>query len=88
MQRLEGETQKEYWERWAPPDDLKECIKLLFEILDAKESSDMGGPDFHPTHISSCRVWDTHRLNKLLPYLRDLVHDPYKHYYGYNKPID
>lgn len=70
MQRREGETQKAFWERWAPPDDIKECIKLLFEILEAMETSD-GGRDFHPTHISSCRVWDTHRLNKLLPKLKE-----------------
>lgn len=66
-------TQKEIWEEWTPPSDLVEGVKLLFEILDSRESSDSNPDrDFHPTYITSCRVWDTHRLHKLLPKLREL----------------
>lgn len=73
-------TQKEIWDNWKAPDTLEECVSLFFEILDSKESSDMN-PDvlFHPTKfnakdkaIDSCRVWDTHRLNKLLPKMKEL----------------
>lgn len=65
-------TQKERWEQWAPPETLEDCVKVLFSILDVEETSD-AGRDFHPTHISSCRVWDTHRLNKLLPKMKELA---------------
>lgn len=65
-------TQKERWEQWKPPGTLKDCVKLLFEILDTVETSD-GGRDFKPTYISSCRVWDSHRLGRLLPKMKDLI---------------
>jgi hypothetical protein len=68
-------TQKERWEKWQPPELLPDCVKLLFEILDAVETSDEGR-DFRPTHITSCRVWDTHRLNKLLPKMKELANGP------------
>lgn len=60
------------WSKWNPPDDIKEGILLLFSILDAKEWS-ANDVEFHPTEIRSCRVWDSHRLNKLLPKLKELA---------------
>ncbi len=67
-----AETQKERWEKWAPPETLEGCVKLLFEIFDAEETSD-SGRDFHPTYISSCRVWDSHRLGRLIPKMKELT---------------
>lgn len=64
-------TQKEIWERWTPPDTLEECVQLMFQIFETVETSD-AGREFNPTHISSCRVWDTHRLGKLLPKMKEL----------------
>jgi len=76
-------TQKEIWEAWTAPDTLEECVKLFFEILDTKEYSDMSDREFHPTRfnaeeraIISCRVWDTHRLGKLLPRMKELAQHP------------
>lgn len=65
-------TQKEIWEAWTAPETLEDCVKLLFEILDAKEISDEGRK-FRPTYITSCRVWDSHRLGKLLPKMKALA---------------
>lgn len=77
------ETMKERWEKWTPPDTLEDCVKLFFEILDTKEYSEMADKDFHPTKfnaeervINSCRVWDTHRLGKLLPKMKELALNP------------
>lgn len=76
-------TQKEVWDAWTPPHNLQDCVKLFFEILDAKESNDAGTVEFHPTRfnakdkvIDSCRVWDTHRLGKLLPKMKELSCQP------------
>lgn len=82
-------TQKEIWDAWKAPETLEECVALLFEIIDSKEISDEGR-EFRPTYITSCRVWDSHRLGKLLPKMREIVikDNPYQHYYGMNKPID
>lgn len=71
-------TQKEIWEQWTPPETLVECINLLFEILDTVEESDEGRR-FKPTYITSCRVWDTHRLGKILPKLKELCLIDEKH---------
>lgn len=72
-------TQREIWDAWAPPDDLKDCVKLFFEILDTKEYSEMADKEFHPTKfnlkdkkIDTIRVWDAHRLGKLLPKMKEL----------------
>ena len=72
-------TQREIWEQWTPPNTLEECVKLFFEILDAKEYSETSGRMFKPNRfdaeekvINSCRVWDTHRLNKILPKMKEL----------------
>lgn len=64
-------TQKEIWESWTPPDNVLDAVRLLFEILDGFEVSD-NDVAFRPTVIHSCRVWDTHRLNKLLPKIREM----------------
>jgi hypothetical protein len=64
-------TQKERWEAWKAPDELKDCVKLFFEILDIKETSDEGRV-FKPNYISSCRVWDTHRMNRLILKMKEL----------------
>ncbi len=67
-------TQAEYWENWKAPDDLKECVKLFWEICDTVETSD-SGRDFKPNRleIHSCRVWDTHRLGKIIPKMKELI---------------
>lgn len=64
-------TQKEIWDQWTPPDNVLDAIRLFFEILDGFETS-YNDVAFHPTYISSCRVWDTHRLNRLLPKIREM----------------
>lgn len=64
-------TQKEIWDAWKAPDTFDECVNLMFEIFDTVETSD-SGRDFKPTYISSVRVWDAHRLGKLLPKMKEL----------------
>jgi hypothetical protein len=64
-------TQREIWDEWAPPDNVLDAVRLLFEILDGYEISD-NDVAFRPTYIGSCRVWDTHRLNRLLPKIREM----------------
>lgn len=64
-------TQRELWEAWTAPETLEDCVKLLFEILDSKEVS-AEDRQFRPTYISTVRVWDAHRLNKLLPRMKEL----------------
>lgn len=75
-------TQKERWEAWQPPETLAENVKLFFEILDTKEYSEMSDREFHPNRfnaedrvIDSCRVWDTHRLVKILSKMKELVNE-------------
>lgn len=65
-------TQKERWEQWKAPETLEDCVRLYFEIMDTVEASD-AGRDFRPNYISSCRVWDTHRLGRILPKMKELV---------------
>lgn len=65
-------TQKEIWDSWKAPETLEDCVRLFFEILDIEETSDEGRR-FRPTVINSCRVWDGHRLNKLLPKMKELT---------------
>jgi hypothetical protein len=62
----------ERWDAWKAPDTLEGNVKLFFEILDIKEESDEGRV-FSPNYISSCRVWDTHRLNKLITKMKELI---------------
>lgn len=67
-----AETLKERWDNWVAPNTLEECTQLLLEILDSKEISDEGR-EFKPTYITSCRVWDSHRLGKLIPKMKELA---------------
>lgn len=73
---------KERWEQWNPPETLKGCVQLFFEILDQKEYSENTGCMWHPTKfsindlcINSCRVWDTHRLSKTLKKMKELANE-------------
>lgn len=65
-------TQAERWEAWKAPETLERCVRLFFEILDIEEVSD-NGRRFHPNVFSSCRVWDTHRMNRILTRMKDLT---------------
>lgn len=66
-------AQAERWDQWQPPETLEGCVKLFFELVDKVETSD-GGVDFKPNrmHIDSCRVWDTHQLNRIIPKMKEL----------------
>lgn len=67
-------TQKQVWDEWTAPDDLKECVKLFWELVDKVEVSP-NDVEFKPNkmEIRSCRVWDTHRLGKIISKMKDLV---------------
>jgi hypothetical protein len=65
-------TLKERWEAWTAPESLEDCVKLFIEILEIRETSD-SGTEFSPNQISSCRVWDTHRMHKLIDKMKDLT---------------
>lgn len=65
-------TQAERWESWQAPKDLADCVRMFFEILNHTEESD-SGRQFQPNYISSCRVWDTHRLNRLITQMKELT---------------
>lgn len=65
-------TMKERWDAWKAPESLEDNVKLFFEILDHKEESD-SGREFYPNGISSCRVWDTHRMGKLIAKMKGIV---------------
>lgn len=67
-----AKTQREIWDAWQAPETLEDCVKSFFEIMDAWETSD-SGREHRPTYISSCRVWDSHRLTRLLPKMREIV---------------
>lgn len=64
-------SQKEIWDAYKAPETLKECVSKFFEIMDSKEVSD-NDVEFHPNRISSCRVWDTHRLERILKKMKEL----------------
>ena len=49
----------------------KEYVTELFRLLDIEEESD-GGRVFHPNYISSCRVMDAEKIDKVLSKLRRL----------------
>lgn len=75
-------TQKEIWDAYKAPDTLKECVQLFFELMDKKEYSS-NDVEFHPNKfdlegrcISSCRVWDTHRLGRVLGRMKELCNEP------------
>ena len=72
-------AQRELWEAWTAPEILEENVRLFFEILDTKEYSGMSDCEFHPNRfdaeercIHSCRVWDTHRLKKIMKKMKEL----------------
>jgi hypothetical protein len=69
-------TQREIWEQWKAPETLEDNVKFMFEMLDKVETSD-SGRDFHPNTFSSCRVWDTHRLNKVFKKMKELANYPH-----------
>ena len=61
------------WNNYDPSDEtLEVCVKEFLKILDTSETSDSGN-DFRPTYISSCRVYDTFRLEKLIHRMKELV---------------
>lgn len=55
--------------------DLKELVRDFFAILDIVESNDAGSRDFHPNYISSCRVFDSHKLNAIIPRMKELARE-------------
>lgn len=69
-------TQAERWDQIAKEikekTDLKELVRDFFAILDIVESNDEGSRDFHPNCISSCRVFDSHKLNAIIPRMKEL----------------
>lgn len=66
-------TQREVWEAWKAPDSLEDCVKMFFELVDKVETSS-NGVEFKPNRmvINSCRVWDTHKLGKIIPRMKEL----------------
>lgn len=68
-------TQAQIWEEWTAPETLQECVRLFIEILEIEEYNDDGDRKFRPNVISSCRVWDTHRMNRVLKKMKELSED-------------
>lgn len=71
-------TMKERWDAWQAPEKLGDCVRMFIEILEHKETSD-NDVEFRPNVIGddatihSCRVWDTHRMNKILVKMKELT---------------
>lgn len=67
-------TQKQIWDEWQAPDTLEGCVKLFWELCDKTEISS-NGVRFKPNRleIASCRVWDTHRLGRIIPKMKELA---------------
>lgn len=61
------EVKKEYLDKT----DLRELVRDFFEILDKKEISD-SDVEFSPNYISSCRVFDTHKLKAIITRMKEL----------------
>lgn len=53
--------------------NLDELVLRFFEILETEEESE-GGHMFHPTTISSCRIFVTKELAELLPDMKDAAY--------------
>lgn len=72
-------SQKDVWDNWTAPDTLEECVKLFFQLVDKVEVSD-NDVEFKPNRmeIHSCRVWDTHQLNRIIPKMKELSGVPDK----------
>lgn len=64
---------KDHWDAYEAPDTLEQCVKALLDILDSTEENAEGHP-FHPTYIATIRTWDSHRLSKILPKMKELAH--------------
>jgi len=54
--------------------DLKECVREFFEMLDYQEESDEGNL-FHPITIGCCRAMMIEPLNKLLDRMKELSNE-------------
>ena len=54
--------------------ELKELVKEFFSILDEVEETN-SGREFHPVHISSCRVMKTQRLSEIFTEMKKLIKD-------------
>lgn len=53
---------------------LQRTVEEFFSILDTKEESDSGRV-FNPVYISSCRVWETKKLDLLMKKMREMSKD-------------
>jgi hypothetical protein len=58
-------------------EDLKSLCSDFLGILNIVEESD-SGREFHPTRITSCRVQDGMRINKILAHIGRIVTDSSK----------
>jgi hypothetical protein len=58
-------------------EDLKSLCSDFLGILNIVEESD-SGREFHPTRITSCRVQDGVRINKILAHICRIVTDSNK----------
>lgn len=56
-------------------EELKECVREFFKILDSVEMSDNGN-EFRPTYITSARTFHIMKLEKLLPKMKELANAP------------
>ncbi len=54
--------------------DLKECVREFFKILDSQEESEEGRM-FHPVTIRCCRAMMIEPLNKLLDRMKELSNE-------------
>jgi 3'-phosphoadenosine 5'-phosphosulfate sulfotransferase (PAPS reductase)/FAD synthetase len=54
--------------------DLKECVREFFKILDSQEESEEGRM-FHPVTINCCRAMMIEPLNKLLDRMKELSNE-------------
>lgn len=72
-------TQAERWdqiaEEYKSKTDLKELVRDFFAILDIREDSESTGKMFAPNYISSCRVFDSHKLNAIIPRMKELARE-------------
>jgi hypothetical protein len=58
-------------------EDLKSLCKEFLNILNITEVNDSGNV-FHPTQISSCRIQDAVKINKILAHICRIVTDSCK----------
>ena len=67
-------TPKEVYQLRYENEDLKSLCKEFLNILRITEVSD-NGTIFHPTRITSCRVQDGVKINKILAHIGRIVTD-------------